>query len=88
MKIRKGFVLRPTLGYTVVVATGELAKTFGGMIKLNETSADIWRWVDEGLDRDEVIARYSKTYNVSAEIATRDYDNMVSNMKDAGIFEE
>jgi len=88
MKIKKGFVLRPTLGYTVAVATGELAKSFGGMIKLNETSADIWRWIDDGLSREEVINRYVDAYNVSVEIAARDYDAMVEQMNEAGVFEQ
>jgi len=88
MKIKKGFVLRPTLGYTVVVATGDLAAQFNGMIKLNETSADIWRWIDEGLSREEVINRYAGTYNVSIEIAARDYDSMVEKMNEASVFEQ
>jgi len=88
MTIKKGFVLRPTLGYTVVVATGELAGKFNGMIKLNETSADIWRWIDEGLSREDVISRYTGTYNVTTEIAARDYDAMVEQMKEAGVFEQ
>jgi len=88
MRIKKGFVLRPTLGYTVVLATGELAGKFNGMIKLNGTSADIWRWIDEGLSRDEVIIRYAETYNVSKEIAARDYDTMVEQMNEAGVFEQ
>jgi len=88
MKIKKGFVLRPTLGYTIVVATGELAASYNGMIKLNGTSADIWRWIDEGLSREEVISRYTGTYNVTAEIAARDYDAMVAQMDEAGVFEQ
>lgn len=88
MKIKKGFVLRPTLGYIVVVATGELAGKFNGMIKLNETSADIWRWIDEGLSREELINRYADTYKVSLEIAARDYDAMVEQMNEAGVFEQ
>jgi len=88
MKIKKGFVLRPTLGYTVVVATGELAGKFNGLIKLNDTSADIWRWIDEGLDKEALTERYASTYNVSKETASQDYDAMVSQMKEAGVFEE
>jgi len=87
MKIKKGFVLRPTLGYTLVVATGDLAGEFNGMIKLNETSADIWRWIDEGLSRDDVIANYRKTYGVDEATASRDYDETVGNMRAAGVFE-
>lgn len=88
MKIKKGFVLRPTLGYTVVIATGELAGEFKGMIKLNGTSADIWRWIDEGLSREDIIARYSETYGVSRSTATCDVDATIENMQSAGVFEQ
>jgi len=87
MKIKKGFVLRPTLGYTLVIATGDLAESFNGMIKLNETSADVWRWVDEGLSRDEIIDRFVRTYAVDRETAERDVDATVKNMQEAGVFE-
>jgi len=87
MKIKKGFVLRPTLGYTVAIATGELADKFKGMIKLNETSADIWRWIDEGLSREEVISRFCRTYGVSESVASCDVDATVENMEKAGVFE-
>ena len=42
MKIKDGFVLRDIAGDTVVIATGELSKTFHGMIKLNSTGKEIW----------------------------------------------
>lgn len=87
MKIRKGFVLRPTLGYTLVVATGDLADKFNGMIKLNGTSADIWQWIDSGLDREEIIANYRKNYGVDEATAVRDFDTTVENMRAAGVFE-
>jgi len=80
-------VLRPTLGYTLVVATGDLAGKFKGMIKLNETSADIWRWIDEGKSREEVIANYKETYSVDEATASHDYDQMVGNMRAAGVLE-
>ena len=37
MKIKDGFVLRDIAGDTVVIATGEISKTFHGMIRLNST---------------------------------------------------
>jgi len=88
MRIKKGFVLRPTLGYTLVIATGELASRFNGMIKLNSTSADIWRWIDGGLEREAVIARFMQTYDVDEATAARDVDATIANMREAQVFEE
>jgi len=80
-------MLVPTLDYTVVVSTGQLDKEFNGIIKLNETSADIWRWIDEGLTREQVIDRFVATYGVSVEVASSDVDETIANMQAAGVFE-
>lgn len=87
MKIKKGFMLVPALDSTVVVSTGQLDKEFNGVIKLNETSADIWRWIDEGLTREQVIDRFMATYGVGVDVATADVDETVANMQAAGVFE-
>jgi len=87
MKIKKGFMLVPTLDYFVVVSTGQLEKEFNGIIKLNETSADIWRFIDQGLTREEVIERFAATYGVGIDVATSDVDQTIANMQAAGVFE-
>jgi len=87
MKIKKGFVLRPTLGYTMVIASGEMTGKFNGMIKLNENSVDIWKWIDQGFDRDVIIDIYSIYYKVGKDIATRDVDFVIESMRSAGVLE-
>ena len=49
MKLRSGFILREVLGAPVVVATGDAARHFHGMVKLNETGGIIWKGLQEGL---------------------------------------
>ena len=43
MKIKNGFILRNVSDAYVVVAVGEAAKDFNGMITLNETGAFLWK---------------------------------------------
>ena len=43
MKIKNGFILRNFSDAYVVVAVGEAAKDFNGMITLNETGAFLWK---------------------------------------------
>ena len=54
MKIKHGFVLRRVLDEAIVVASGEASKTFHGMIKLNDSAADIWQWISEGKGEAEI----------------------------------
>jgi len=88
MKIKKGFMLCPVMGKTMAISTGELEKSFPGMIKMNEPSADIWKWIDEGRTVEEIYGLYAETYGTSAELAQSDVDGVVAQMREAGIFEE
>lgn len=87
MKIKKGFMLCPVMGKTMVIATGELEKEFRGMIKLNESSTDIWKWLEEGKEPEEIYPLYAATYGIGLELAKSDVDGLVEQMKEAGIFE-
>ena len=51
MKIRKGFVLREVAGRQVVIATGDAAKNFNGIIKLNESAVMLWKLIEKGAER-------------------------------------
>ena len=48
MKIKSGYVIRQVMGNYVVIATGEESRGFHGMVKLNETAANIWSYISEG----------------------------------------
>lgn len=47
MKIKDGFVLEKVGGDYLAVAVGELADTFNGMVRLNETGAFLWNLLTE-----------------------------------------
>ena len=87
MKIKEGFVLRRVLDEAIVIATGEMSKSFHGMIKLNDSGADIWEWVAEGLDEASVAKKLAEKYELSEEKALADTKAMVSQMADAGLIE-
>lgn len=87
MKIKEGFVLREVLGRRIVAATGEAAKNFNGMLKLNGTAADIWQWVAEGCDREALVVKLTETYEIDAETARRDVDAVCGEMIKNGIWE-
>ena len=50
MKIKKGYVLKEIGDSCVVVPIGEAAKTFKGVIALNETAKVLWLTLEKGAD--------------------------------------
>ena len=87
MKIKEGFVLRRVLDEAIVIATGEMSKSFHGMVKLNDSGADIWEWISEGNDEATVAKKLSEKYELSEEKAAADTKAMISQMADAGLLE-
>ncbi len=88
MKIKDGFVLRRVLDEAVVIASGEASKSFHGMIKLNDSAADIWGWMSEGLSEDEVSAKLAEKYELAPEKAEEDTRAMIEQMLGAGILQD
>lgn len=88
MRIKQGFVLRRVLDEAIVVASGEASKTFHGMIKLNDSAADIWQWISEGKGEAEIAKLLSEKYEISLEKATSDTQAMIKSMAENGLISE
>ena len=88
MKIKSGFLLREVAGSYIVVATGALAKDFGGVIKLNETGSFLWNKLTESADLPTLVEALTEEYDVSKEDAEKDAQGFVTMLLDAGILEK
>lgn len=80
MKIKKGFVMRRVMGNYVVVAVGEASKKFRGMIKLNETAAEVWKGIDKGLSKLEICDAICEEYEVERDVVERDVEKVVGEL--------
>ena len=88
MKIKDGFILRKVSEAYVVIATGEAAASFNGMITLNETGALLWEKLAEGCDGVKALVDVLLAeYDVSEELASKDVDAFVAKVESAGILE-
>ncbi len=87
MKIKSGFVLREVGGDSVVVPIGERAKTFHGIINLNETGAFIWQFFSNEHTQEECVDALCAKYFVSREQAQCDVEKFISAMLAGGFLE-
>ncbi len=87
MKIKEGFILRKVSDAYVVVATGEAAKSFNGMITLNSSGAYLWEKLASNCDtKEKLVSALLDEYEVTEEQASKDVDIFVGKMSEAGIF--
>ncbi len=87
MKIKNEFILRKIADSYVVVPVGKMTLDFNGVINLNETGAFLFRILQEGADREELIDRMLEEYNVSRERAAADIDRFIEKVKEADVLE-
>ncbi len=88
MQIKKGFAKRKIGSRFIVVTTGELSKKMNIIIEMNETSSDIWDYIEKGMDENEIAFALSEKYGISLEKAKNDASSLIEKMKEAGIFED
>ena len=87
MKIKKDFILRKVADSYVVVPVGKMTLDFNGIINLNETGAFLFGLLQDGADREELIAKMLEEYDVTEERAASDIDILIEKVKAADVLE-
>ena len=87
MKIKKGFVIREVAGENIAVPTGERAKYFRGMIKLNSTAKFMWDFFLEEHTEDEAVKALLAEYDVGEDDAIAGVRSFVKTATDNGFME-
>ena len=87
MKINENFVLREVAGSWVVIPIGEKSVDFNGLMNLNESGVLLWRELEKGAEKEDLISALTAEYDVSAEEAGEDIDAFVEVLKKAGCLE-
>ena len=84
MKINSNFVLRSIAGTWVALPIGEAVVDFRGMLTLNESGVILWRRLEGGATREELVDTLLAEYDVSRDVAEADVDAFIKRLTDAG----
>ena len=87
MKIKEGFVVRKVMGNNVVIATGAQSKKFHGMVKLNDTAAEIWGYLSSGMDVETICKTMLEKYDVDESLLRADVKKTIKTLIDQGFVE-
>jgi hypothetical protein len=87
MKIKENFVLRQIAGAWVVLPLGSATLDFNGMLTLNESGVLLWRLLERGCERENLVTTLLKEYDVQTSIAEADVDEFLEKLKKAGSLE-
>ena len=90
MKIKKGFLLREMPGGTsVVVGVGENSEKLKGYLTLNESGAFIWKILEKGATKQDIVSAILKEYEGAPEsVVEKDVDMVILELKKIGAIDE
>ena len=90
MKAKKGFNLRKVCGENIIVAVGKENIDFSNIICMNETSAFLWRKVQEmeSFNETDLAQFLTEEYQVTMEVALNDAATLIEQWLEAGIINE
>ncbi len=88
MKIKKGFVVREVGGKKYAVATGEVAKSFKGMLGLNDMGALIFGLLQTDTTLQAVVDSILNEYEADRKTVEADVEKFVSQLKSIDVIEE
>ncbi|MBQ9885914.1 MAG: PqqD family protein [Lachnospiraceae bacterium] len=80
MKHKDDFILREIAGEYVIIPVGESAAIHSGIIELSETSAFVWKLLDNPCTIDELVAAVTEEYEVSSEEARDDILKLINSL--------
>ena len=83
MKIKDGFILREIAGNFIVIAIGNTVKDFNGVITLNETGAFLWKQLEKGATKEQLLEALLNEYEVTQEIALQHIDKFIEKLTNA-----
>lgn len=91
MKIKNGFVLKEMSkdsGINIVVAVGEASKKLNGYLTLNESGVIIWKTLLNGATVEDVVNAILSEYEVPYEIAKKDVELVIENLRKIGAIDD
>ena len=67
MRIKKELIMREIAGDIILVPVGKTVLENNGLFLLNEVSGDIWKLINQGKNREEIIADMIDMYDAAPE---------------------
>ena len=90
MKVKKGFRLRDVCGEKIIVADGIANIDFSRIISMNESSAYLWKHIEDGSDftAETLTKLLLDEYEIDEATAKADSEKLMAMWKEAGIVED
>lgn len=88
MKIRSDYLLREVMDVYMVIGVGSAAYVPNQIMTLNETGAFLWRLLEAGAEKQDLVNSLLNEYDADAETAEKDVDVFLAQLREKVLIEE
>ena len=88
MYVKKCFKLMKVGVQNIVVAIGDEEEKFGGIIRLNDTSAFLWKQLEGKSQDEDLVAALMNEYGIEQDVAQKSVDAFLSLLRNEGVLAE
>lgn len=88
MKIRNKMICRNVAGEHILVPAGEAVSRYGGVFVTTEIGAEIWKMLEQGMEKPAILAALLEEYDVDEATLTADCDQFLQRLLEHGLIEE
>ena len=87
MRIKEGYILHEIAGNYVVIGVLQNVVNMNGLTTVNEVGALLWKKLEEGATKEELLAAVLAEYEVDAETAAKDIEDFLNKLDHHKILE-
>lgn len=88
MRIREGYILRQVMDIYAVIGVGSAAYVPNRIMSVNETGAFLWRMLENGAEKQELIDALLQEYETDLQTAERDVEIFLNELREKKLVEE
>ncbi len=87
MKIKDKFVVNEIVNQLIVMSSDPSIDTIGEVMVLSESGYFLWKCLQEDTTSEVLIHKLILEYGVSLDVAEKDVEDFINNLKDLDILE-
>lgn len=87
MRIKEGIALRNVSGTSIIVSVAENKVNYEDIFSLNETGALLWKALEQGAEKEELLQIIKNEYEVDEAVAREDIERFLDKLRSLGVLE-
>ncbi|MFA9466313.1 MAG: PqqD family protein [Velocimicrobium sp.] len=84
MKLTDGFITHVSDGEQIMVAVGDAADQFHGLVRSNKTAAFIIDCLKQEHTKEQIVDAVLAKFNASRDVVTGDVDKIIADLREIG----